>query len=523
MSTTAPLRRTAPERPRVRGQAQALARERLARIPTAGWICSLVALLTATAWSLIIPLFQAPDEPAHVAYAQYLAETGSPPTGDNDKRPFSKQERQLLNAVQWKAVIHRPQNEPPATATAHHLFDWLSDHQGNPVGAGGFTSATNNPPLYYAAEAAVYHLTPSSSLPDRIHAMRLLSALLAAVTVLFVFLFLREVMPGTPWAWTVGALAVAFQPMFGFVSGGVNSDNLLFAASAGAFWALAASFRGGLTVERGAWIGALAAVGLIGKINMLGVLPGIGIGLLVLVGRSLPAERREAVRGAVLATGIVAAVAVVYMALNSIVWDRGLFFGSGGGHPLGSAAGAVGRVDPAHTPARTIGDALSYGWQFYLPRLPFMNSFFFEFPLRHIWFNGFIGNFGWLDYRLPAAIYNVALAIAAVIAVLAGRELYLRRQVLRGRIGELATYVAMTLGLLILVNGNGFAVRADGSIGFEQARYLFPLLALYAAIVALAARGIGRRYGPAVGVLIVTLAIAHTALAMVVTLTRYYG
>ncbi len=215
------------------GRPGALTRERLRRIPTAGWICSLVALLTATAWSLIIPLFQAPDEPAHVAYAQYLAETGSPPTGDNDKRPFSQQERQLLNAVQWKAVIHRPQNEPPATATAHQLFDRLSDHQGDPVGAGGFTSATNNPPLYYAAEAAVYHLTPSSSLPDRIHAMRLLSALLAAVTVLFVFLFLREVVPGTPWAWTVGALAVAFQPMFGFVSGGVNSDNLLFAASAG--------------------------------------------------------------------------------------------------------------------------------------------------------------------------------------------------------------------------------------------------------------------------------------------------
>ena len=91
------------------------------------------------------------------------------------------------------------------------------------------------------------------------------------------------------------------------------------------------------------------------------------------------------------------------------------------------------------------------------------------------------------------------MRIAAVIAVLAGRELYLRRQVLRGRIGELATYVAMTLGLLILVNGNGFAVRADGSVGFEQARYLFPLLALYAAIMALAARGVGRRYGPAVG------------------------
>ncbi len=523
MSTTAPLRRPATEEhSRARQHARGLVRARLGQIPKAAWICSLVALLTAAAWSLIIPLFQVPDEPAHVAYAQYFAETGNPPSGDNQKRPMSQQERQLLNAVQWKSVIHRPQNEPPATATARQRFDRLAQHQGVPVGEGGFTSATNNPPLYYAAEAAVYHLTPSSSLPDRIHAMRLLSALLAALTVLFVFLFLRELVPATPWAWTVGALAVAFQPMFGFISAGVNSDSLLFAASAGVFWALAASFRRGLTVERGVWIGACAAIGLVAKINMLGLLPGIAIGLFVLVGRTGVAGRREAIRGAILATGIVAAVAVVYMALNSILWDRGLFFSSGG-HPLGSAIGASGKVNLAHTPSRTIGDALSYGWQFYLPRLPSMQSFFLEYPLRHIWFDGFIGNFGWLDYRLPAATYDIALAIAAVIAVLAGRELYSRRQVLRGRVGELATYLAMTLGLLILVNGNGFAVRADSSAGFEQARYLFPLLALYAAILALAVRGIGRRYGPAAGVLLVMLAIAHTALAMVVTLTRYYG
>ena len=523
MNATAPLQRVRAGSARPVRRNRAGSQEHLNRVPRAAWICSLVGLLTAVAWSLIIPLFQVPDEPAHVAYAQYLAETGSPPSGDGAKHSFSKQERKLLNAVQWKAVMHRPQNEPPATATADQAFERLADDQGNPAGAGGFTSATNNPPLYYAAEAAVYQLTPSSSLPDRIHAMRLLSALLAAVTVLLVFLFLRELIPDTPWAWTVGALAVAFQPMFGFISGGVNSDNLLFAASAGVFWALVTSFRRGLTLKRGAWIGALAAIGLVAKINMLGLLPGIGIGLFVLVARAAPAARREAVRGAVLATGIVAVVAVVYMALNSFAWDRGVFFGSGGGHPLGSAVGAARRVDVAHTPARTIGDALSYGWQFYLPRLPFMRSFFFEYPLRHIWFDGFIGNFGWLDYRLPGATYDLAVLIALAIAGLTGRELYLRRAVVRARAGELGTYLAITVGLLVLVNGNGFAVRADGGIGFEQARYLFPLLALYAAIIALAARGAGRRYGPAAGVLIVTLAIAHTALAMLVTLTRYYG
>jgi Predicted membrane protein (DUF2142) len=155
--------------------------------------------------------------------------------------------------------------------------------------------------------------------------------------------------------------------------------------------------------------------------------------------------------------------------------------------------------------------------------LPFMDSIFAEYPLRDIWFDGFVGNFGWLDYRLPESVYSIALVIAAIVAFLAGRELYFNRQVLGSRAGELITYAAMTLGLLILVNGNGFAVRSGEGGGFEQARYLLPMLAVYAAIVALAARGAGRRYGPAVGVLFVSLAIGHTALAMLVTLTRYYG
>jgi hypothetical protein len=528
MSTATPLRRPVRPPPEVRRPRRQTVRSRLAMIPTAGWVCALVGLLTASAWSLIIPLFQVPDEPAHVAYAQYLAETGRPAPGGEGRRPYSQQERLLLNAVRWKTVIHRAQNRPPSTATTRKRLDRLAERQGDPVGEGGFTSATNNPPLYYAAEAALYHLTPSSSLPDRIHTMRLLSALLAAATVLLVFLFLRELLPGTPWAWSIGALMIAFQPMFGFISGGVSSDNLLFAASAGVFWALAASFRHGLTVPRGAWIGGFAAVGLLGKINMLGLLPGVAIGLLLLVRKSGNDERREALRGALVAAAIVAGLALVYMALNSIVWDRGIFMGREGdaigtATQLRSSFGGSQPADLGLIPSQTIGDVLSYAWQFYLPRLPFMDSLFLEYPLRNVWFEGFVGSFGWLDYRLPNAIYDVALWLTIVVALLAGRELYAKRELLKGRAFELATYAAMMLGLLILIHGNGFKVRADGSVGFEQARYLLPLLPLYAAVLALAARGAGRRYGPAVGVLLVTLAIVHTALAMLVTLTRYYG
>ena len=65
-----------------------------------------------------------------------------------------------------------------------------------------------------------------------------------------------------PWTWTVGALAVAFQPMFGFMAGGVHPDNLFFAASAallfGARARVPARPHAG---ARGAAIGAALAVG----------------------------------------------------------------------------------------------------------------------------------------------------------------------------------------------------------------------------------------------------------------------
>ena len=75
----------------------------------------------------------------------------------------------------------------------------------------------------------------------------------------------------------------------------------------------------------------------------------------------------------------------------------------------------------------------------------------------------------------------------------------------------------------MLIAGTSFVARLGGATGYEQPRYLFPLLALYGALIALAARGAGKRYGPAVGVLLVCIAIAHTAAAMLLTLTRYYG
>jgi 4-amino-4-deoxy-L-arabinose transferase-like glycosyltransferase len=495
-----------------------LARRRRARLPTAAWVCFAVALMNGIAWGLITPLFQVPDEAGHVAYAQYVAKTGKPPTGGQSLTHFSRQERELLNAIRWKAVMRRKEDRVPGTASFHKRVQRVVSTPASQLSEGGYTTDTNNPPLYYFAAAAVYHLSPWTSLADRVHAMRLLSALLAAVTVLFVFLFLRELLPTTPWAWTVGALAVAFQPMFGFTSSGVTSDTVLYTASAGIFYLFALSFRRGLTQRRGLAIGALTAVGVLAKLNMLGLAPGIGFGLLVLVLRADGDRRRQAIRGALTALAVAAIPAALYMAINSTVWDRGLWFGNSGVPPLSP-------IVPGKHHAATGGflNAVSYMWQFYLPRLPSMHPFFHTYQVRQIWFNGLIGQFGWLDYGFPQWVYNWALALYFVLVALVGRELVSRWESLRSRLWELATYVVLTIGLLILVGATSYVARVGGAASYEQPRYLFPLLALYGALIALAARGAGKRYGPAVGVLLVCIAVAHTAASMLLTLSRYYG
>jgi 4-amino-4-deoxy-L-arabinose transferase-like glycosyltransferase len=497
------------------GGAARATRAKLANVPTGSYLCALVALLNALTWSLIVPLFQVPDEQAHVAYGQYVAETGRPPARGSRGQGVSEQERHLLTAIGWKQVVHRPWDRPLDSHRAHRRLERAVDAPAHTVrrGPGGGT-VINYSPLYYAATAVAYRLSPATDLFDRVHAMRVVSALLAAATVFFSFLFLRELLPGTPWAWPVGALAVAFQPLFGFIGGGVNNDNLIIAAATGTLYALALCFRHGLTPRRGLLLGAFVAVGLLGKPSMIGLLPGVALGVAVLIYRASPEARRRALLGAGAACAAAAIPLLVYIVLNSAVWDRGLFFAGPGvekpGHPAQAA--------PAN-----LADRLGYIWQFYLPRLPSMSVDFHGYPLRDIWFDGFIGRFGWLDYGFADWAYDLALGVFAVLLVLAGRELYECRRAIRGRLGELVSYAAIAVGLVVLLNWIGYGFQLGKAEGFEQARYLLPLLGLYGAVIALAARGAGRRYGPAIGVLIVSLAIVHSLVAMLVTMTRYYG
>ncbi len=481
------------------------------RVPSEAWICAAVACLNAVCWSLITPPFQVPDEPDHFAYVQQLADTGSLPVPK--ARPHSKEEEVALKDLHFVDVRQRP--GPGVTlrsqAQQRNLEKGLRAFSaGAPRAQHSAGLAGSEPPLYYAIEAIPYKLGSGGTLLDRLALMRLVSALMAGVTALFAFLFLRETLPAFPWSWIVGGLGVALFPLIGFMSGAVTPEAMLYAVSAALFYLLARAFRRGLTPRLATAIGLLLAVGLLTKLNFIGLMPGTGLGLVLLAIRAARRSRAEALRALLLAAGIAVTPVLAFIMIN-LLSNRAAF----------GVVTAASRQTLRHG---GIVSELSYIWQFYLPRLPGMrHDFVGLFTTRRLWFNGLVGLYGWLDTSFPAWVYDLALLPAGAIALLAAKTLLGVRSALRARIAEPLVYLVMAAGLMGLVGADGFLEFPREVGNYAHPRYLMPLVVFWGVALALAARGAGRRWGPVLGAALVVLALAHDIFSQLLVVSRYYG
>jgi 4-amino-4-deoxy-L-arabinose transferase-like glycosyltransferase len=494
-------------RPRVASGRRGVSR--LRRIPTPAWI-ALVACVNAVCWSVISPPFEVADETAHFGYVKQLAETGRlPHTGVGsiprevaialtDLRVFKLSEDAAGGTV---ASVAEQQRLERAVARAAQLPREGSETAG---------VASSEPPLYYALEAIPYRLAFNSSILVRLTLMRLLSALLGGLTALFVYLFVREALPAEPWAWTPAGLAVALLPLLGMLSGAVTPDALLFAVCAAVFFLFAKAFRRGLSRALAACIGAAIAVGLLTKLNFIALLPGCLAGLLVLGARVGRTSKRDACGRLALACAIAVSPLAAALIAGRLTPHIGV-------HILSSSL--AGLSHHGSIPAK-----LEYLWQLYLPRLPGMSS---DFPglstIRQIWLNGFVGVYTWANIAFPTWVDLLALIPTAAIAALCARTLVLRRDALRARTLELCVYALIAAGVLVSIAILSYSTFPGIGAQFGRVRYLFPLLALLGAVLALAARGAGRRWGPAVGALIVVLVLAQNLLTQLLFVSRYYG
>jgi hypothetical protein len=475
------------------------------RIPTAALICALVACLNAVSWSFITPPFQAPDEPDHFAYVKQIAETGSRPTS-GEEFTYVPEEIFALESLRYTEIRQDASKRAIFSQAEQRRFDRISKtfNRTSEKGSANAGSAATEPPLYYALESIPYTLGSSGTLLDRLQLMRLLSALMAGITTLFVFLFLRETMPSTRWAWSVGALGVALSPLFGFMSGALNPDSMLYAVSAALFYCIARGFRRGLTTSSAIGTGLAIATGFATQLSFIGLAPGAYLALGILAVNSARSKERKALRVVALAAGIGFIPVLVF-----------LVFASGDSRSM-----VFGPVTTAFAAPLKEANVI---WQLYLPRLPgTTNEFQSLSTTRQLWFDGYIGRLGWFDTFFPGWVYTVALVVAGLIAGLFARGLLAARSALRGRTGELVVYASMTLGVLLVVGASAYGERAGPAL-WAQARYLLPMLPLLGVVFALSARGAGRRWGPSAGALLVLLVIAHNLFSQMQVIARYYG
>jgi hypothetical protein len=458
---------------------------RARRVPLAAWV-AVLAFGSAASWAIVNPVFQAPDESEHFAYVQYFAETGHPIDLNQGARPpWSDKESVVIDASHELTVIERReaklpwlsyvQNEERARAAR------LNPPGGSAINGGGYHPATSvHTPLYYAALAPGYLITKGGSTEDQLLAMRLSTALMGAVTAMFAFLLVLELLPARRGLAVAGGLLVAFEPMFAFISGAVNNDSAVNLGCAAIVYLCVRGLRRGLTVP--------VAVALGFAVVITPLLKGTGYELyppvaLAVVGM---AARRHGRRDLALLALAVASFLLFFFGWDAIrgVFHRNVFTVPGGGTP-GTTFGIRDHVK----------GYLVWLWQTLLPwKLPFMRDVsILHWPFFNIYVQRGFAGFGWYAIFFPNWVYAPIVGVMLATLAFGIRGLWVYRAIVVRRVPEILFLASVPVVVFCAVEAAYFNLAWPNTGVAEQGRYAFTAITALAAIVILACLGLGRK------------------------------
>jgi hypothetical protein len=474
---------------------------------------ALVAFASASTWALTTVAFDSPDEPEHFAYAQSIAETGrAPDPAPSARQPYAGDLVYALGAVRHFSTISSAEGRPPwfKDDVAQWRAEIARAHPARSDG-GGYSSATApHSPLYYSLLLPGYELGHSGGIFTELFWMRLISALLAVVVPLCVYGALRELAPSRPTLAVAGGLLAAFQPMFGFLSGSVNNDVGVDAAAALVAYLITRALRRGL--PRALWLGLGIAVAVLPLMKGTGyeLFPAIAVALaaLIAVERSRPA---------LLGLGLaIAAFAVATLGWGAIAGDFHRATVTTGGATSG--AGGV-------TSLSQLGGHLTYLWETFLPRLPFMAQHFAAglWPFYFIYVQRGFGAFGWYAIFFPGWVYVLIVSVMGLAGAGAVVAIARHWDAARARWRE-----ALFLLLIILAAVAGVAfyyyspTPRPKQLTPEQGRYAFTAMLPLIALALCGLYGVSRRAALPVATVLVTAMIALSIGSRLLYLTNTF-
>ena len=238
-------------------------------------------ILLSIGYSVLNPVFEAPDEVYHYPYVKHIADGRGLPVQRIDQKEFWEQEG----------------SQPPLYyLLAAALTSWIDTDDLpevrylNPHAQIGIALAEDNKNMVVHGD--------QEKLPWRgsvlaVHIIRLFSVLAGAGTVWCTYRLALKAFPDRP-SVALGAMTLnAFNPMYVFVSASVNNDNLVILLASITLLMLVHIVQQGVSTRRLLLLGLVIGLGCLSKLSALGLIPLTGLALALTQIRNARQEARS--------------------------------------------------------------------------------------------------------------------------------------------------------------------------------------------------------------------------------------
>lgn len=430
---------------------------------------ALIYLALTLAYAMVVPLWEAPDEPAHFLYVNAIAETGQPPAPSPPQRDSFWKEGYVTSVYEWYQPPLYYALAAPVIATNRSFAFWPPFN--------GFPEINPYFPL------AVRLFVAQSFHFAEIHLLRILSALIGLATIVTMHVLARGLFPQEKALPALAAGFVAFIPQFNFLHAYITNDTLAIFLSTLGMASLVSVALASRKNQRRAWIwaGGIVSLALATKMTTWFLIPVAGLLVLSLL-------ITKTTKWSVLMADITifGALALVGSLLSWLVWPDLL--------------------------ERLFHSPQAGGF-----RPEFANLDHFTetiFPLTH---SSFWGRFGWMNVLMEPYAVLILDGIGGIGLVSAAFFLWKdwRGLLIGQRLGVVLLLTGFVFVSLLFVVFNLTTVQPQG-------RYFFPALATIGVFVALGwVRLAGRWRGWVVGLLLAGMVGVNLLVLALTILTAY--
>lgn len=375
--------------------------------------------LFATLFAFFVPVFEVPDEPAHLAYINFLSAHGTLPNQYDPARTVPDEGHQPPLYYALGALLCRV-SMPDGVVSVEPVIQ-------RPPGS----DLPENIPIYRHLTGRIF---PSASDQRGFYLLRMMSVGMGLLHLLCIYLLARRILQDVRWA-SVPVAFAATLPQFLFISGGINNDNLANLLSTVCLYRLHLVLAAPENSRGYLWLGIFLGLGLLTKKTLFFIIPGILLIVAYLLWKR-QVDPKVLLKNLFLLFGVILLLSGWWYFRNYQLY--GDFLGT-------------------EMEKRT------------LPGLVDEKSLSSRYFLKSFWLTtgvSFIASFGWMNVTLPSPVFAFYFLI-----LLAGIGGFL----LSWRIGQNPHASFITLFILLCLGG---IVYYNLTYTQPQGRFLFPVLSL---------------------------------------------